>query len=144
MFLHLSGNFLADEGLQALARNHFPNLVDLRLSNTGDNADQNRIAVLENLDEINFPRLQYLYLSQNNITDEGAVTLAKSNWNSLYVIMLCTCCDELAYNTLTNSGAETLQKAKWTGIEAVFLDFNRITKKRAELKFSNPDTFVFV
>jgi hypothetical protein len=58
--------------------------------------------------------------------------------------MLCTNTSDLAYNTLTNVGAEALQKAKWTGIEAVFLDSNKISKKRAELKFSNPDTFVFV
>lgn len=112
---------------------------------TQEISDQNKISELEGLDHTNFPRMQYLYLSQNNITDEGAQTLAKSSWPELFVIMLCKLLAyHIAYNALTNAGAEALQKAKWTGIEAVFMDFNRITKKRAELKFSNPDTFVFV
>lgn len=97
------------------------------------------------LDATNFPNLQYLYLSQNQITDEGAAKLASSPWRSLFVIMLCTSfLTNPAYNLITNSGAESLTKSKWAAIEAVFLDSNQITKKRQELKFSNPDTFVFV
>lgn len=88
--------------------------------------------------------MQYLYLSQNGITDEGAQTLSKTSWPNLYVIMLCKTWLKIAYNSLTNAGAEALRLAKWQSIEAVFLDFNQITKKRAELKFNNPETFVLV
>lgn len=37
----------------------------------------------------NFPKLQYLYLGKNMINDEGVMFLSRSNWKSLYVLMLC-------------------------------------------------------
>lgn len=91
MFLHLCGNLLGNEGVQELARSHFPNLVDLRLSTLFANSDQNKISQVDGLDHVNFPKMQYLYLSQNNLADDAMGTLAKSNWPDLFVIMLCTC-----------------------------------------------------
>lgn len=70
--------------------------------------------------------------------------LARTTFGSLYVIMLCTFILKVAYNLITNEGAETLRKANWDAIEAVFLDSNQITKKKKDLKFTNPSTFVFV
>ena len=49
-----------------------------------------------------------------------------------------------AYNQITNSGAEALQQADWGKLEAVFLDFNRVTKRRGEFEFRSTSAFLFV
>ena len=49
-----------------------------------------------------------------------------------------------AYNQITNNGAEALQQADWGKLEAVFLDFNRVTKRRGEFEFRSKSAFLFV
>ena len=49
-----------------------------------------------------------------------------------------------AYNQITNNGAEALQQADWAKLEAVFLDFNRVTKRRNEFEFRSKSAFLFV